>query len=417
MRGMGLLLLGAATLAGVLSCSPAEDSHSGAGLPAEAAAGEPSEAPTHAPVPGVSATRVLFGQSAGFSGSAADLARGMRLGINAAFNEVNRRGGVHGRRLELVSLDDGYEPDAAIANTRRFIDEAPVFALIGVVGTSPSRSSLPVAAAANLPYLAPYSGAAFLYDPAWRNVLNLRASYDQEAEEIVARLTEDLQAERIAVMYQDDSAGRVSYTGIRRALARRGLEPVSTGLYPRNTTAVKSALFDVLRRDPEAVIFLGVAPQVAESIRWARQLGLDAILVSLSVVGDGLPTTLGPAASGVYVAQVVPVPTDDSVPVTGAYRRALANYDAEARPSFVSLEGYLAGRLAIAGVERCGRAVTRVCFLDGLQSEPVDLDGFELQYGDGDNAGSESVFLTRIGSDGAHHPVAMLQGRAPPYRR
>ena len=415
MRRVGLLV-GAAMLLGVLSCNRAEDSPSGAEPPIIATDAARSEAPATAPVPGVSSTRVLFGQSAGFSGSVAELARGMQLGIAAAFHEANARGGVHGRRLELVSRDDGYEPDAAIANTRHFIENEPVFALIGAVGTSPSRAVAPVAAAANLPYIAPLTGAAFLRDAAWSKVLNVRASYDQEAEEIVTGLTEDLQVDRIAVLYQDDSYGRAGYNGVRRALARRALEPVSSGLYRRNTSAVKSAMFDIGRGDPEAVIIFGAPPQVAESISWAKELGLNAILFSLSPVGDGLRRALGRAAAGVYVTQVVPIPTDDSLPVTSAFRRALRAYDAEATPGFVSLEGYLAGRLAITGLERCGRTLTRSCFLDSLRSEPIDLDGFELRYRDSDNVGSESVFLTRIGSDGEYHLVSTLRGGVPQPR-
>ena len=415
MRTVGLLV-GAAMLLGVLSCKRAEDSPGDAEPPVTDGDAIRSETPAAAPVPGVSSTRILFGQSAGFSGSVAGLARGMQSGIAAAFEEVNVRGGVHGRRLELVSRDDGYEPEAAIANTRHFVENEPVFALIGGVGTSTTRSVTPVAAAANLPYVAPQTGAAFLRDAAWSNVFNVRASYDQEAEEIVTRLTEDLQIERIAVLYQDDSYGRAGYDGVRRALARRGLEPVSSGLYRRNTLAVKSAMFEIGRGEPQAVMIFGTPPQIAESISWAQQLGLDALLFSLSPVGDGLQSALGPAAAGVYVTQVVPIPAGDSLPVTGAFRRALAAYDAEATPGFVSLEGYLAGRLAITGLERCGRTLTRGCFLDGLRSGPIDLDGFELSYEQGDNVGSESVFLTRIGSDGEYRLVSTLPGVVQPPR-
>ena len=163
--------------------------------------------------PGVSAERILFGQSAAFSGPAQELGRNMRLGIEAAFAEVNRAGGVQGRRLDLVYLDDAYEPEAAIANTTSLIEEQEVFALIGAVGTPTSRAAVPVAAVEGVPYIAPFTGAALLRDATWGNVINLRASYHQETEEMVARLTEDLGIQRIAVVYQDDSFGRDGYLG------------------------------------------------------------------------------------------------------------------------------------------------------------------------------------------------------------
>ena len=276
----------------------------------------------HAEETGVSDRRILFGQSAAFSGPAGQLGTDMRRGIEAAFQEANQRGGVHGRRLELVSLDDAYEPEAAIANTLYLIKEAEVFALIGAVGTPTSRSATPVAADASVPYIAPFTGAAFLREAKWNNVINLRASYNQETEEMVARLTGDLGLKHIAVMYQDDSFGRAGYRGARRALERRGMEAVSVGLYPRNTTAVKTALLDLRRGNPEAVILIGAYEPVATLIAWARHTGMNSAFITISFVGsNALARQLGGAGAGVFVTQVVPFPTDDTFPVAAAYRR------------------------------------------------------------------------------------------------
>ena len=408
-------LAGAALLVGLLSCNQAEEpsaTETPAGRTEQVSAAAPAE-PASEPVPGVSPTHVLFGQSAAFTGPARELGRNMRLGIEAAFHEVNSGGGVHGRRLELVSRDDAYEPEAAIANTFHLIHEHRVFALIGAVGTPTSRSATPVAAEAGVPYIAPFTGAEFLRDPKWGNILNLRASYYQETEEMVARLTGDLGVTRIAVLYQDDSFGRAGYRGVRLALDRRAMEPVSIGLYPRNTTAVKTALLDLQRGDPEAVIMIGAYQPVAALITWARHVGMDPTFLTVSFVGsNALAEELGSAGEGVYVTQVVPFPTDDSLPVVGAYLRALAAYDPEAVPGFVSFEGYLAGRLAVAGVAGCGAEVARECFLGSLRGRDViDIDGFELRYGDDDNQGSDAVFLTRIGPDGRYRPAATLHGR------
>ena len=365
--------------------------------------------------PGVSAQRVLFGQSAAFSGPAQELGKNMRLGILAAFQEANRRGGVHGRQLELVYRDDAYEPEAAIKNTQELIKQEGVFALIGAVGTPTSRSATPVAAESGVPYVAPFTGAAFLRDPAWDNIINLRASYYQETEEMVARLTEDLGIERIAVMYQDDSYGRAGYRGVRGALDRRSMDLAAIGVYPRNTTAVKAALLDLRQGNPEAVIIIGAYKPVAALIAWARHTGLTPVFLTVSFVGsNALAQELGPAGAGVLVTQVVPFPTDGSLPIVAAYHRALAAYEADAVPGFVSLEGYLAGRLAIASLERCGREVSRTCFLESLQrTDIVDIDGFELRYGTEDNQGSDAVFLTVIGPDGQYRPIETLRDMAP----
>ena len=374
----------------------------------------PSEAMEATPLPdtvGITSTEVLFGQSAAFSGPARELGINMRLGIEAAFAEVNRSGGVYGRLLSLLSLDDTYEPEAAATNTQNLIREG-VFALIGEVGTPTSRSATPVAAESGVPFVAPFTGAAFLRDGEWDNIVNLRASYNQETEEMVERLTTDLGLERIAVLYQDDSFGRAGYNGALAALERRAMEPVAVGLYPRNTTAVKTALLDLSLGRPEAVIMVGAYDPIGEFILWARKTKLvEGEFITISFVGsNALAEKLGPEGAGVYVTQVVPFPNDESVPVVISYLQALQEFDSNAEPGFVSFEGYLAGRLAIAGLKRCGEEPSRACFLDSLlQGDDFEIDGFPLAFADGDNQGSDTVFLTVIGSDGKYHPIETLR--------
>ena len=363
---------------------------------------------------GVSDERILFGQSAAFSGPAQELGKNMQLGILAAFDEVNQQGGVHGRVLELQSLDDAYEPEDAIVMTRHLIEQEQVFALIGAVGTPTSRSATPIARDSGVPYIAPFTGAAFLRDIEWDNIINLRASYAQETEEMVARLTDDLGITRVGVMYQNDSFGRAGFRGAVAALARREMEPVSIGIYPRNTTAVKTALLDLRLGDPEAVIMIGAYEPVARLISWARRTDLDPVFMTVSFVGsNALAQELGPDGAGVLVTQVVPFPEDDSLPVVNAYLEALAAHDPAAEPGFVSLEGYLAGRMVISALQHCGADVVRSCLLDQLIDRgSFDIDGFDLQFGAGDNQGSDEVFLTVIGSDGEYHPVATLHETA-----
>ncbi len=366
--------------------------------------------PVDTGTPGVTDDQVLFGQSAAFSGPAEELGTNMRLGIRAAFHEANRAGGVHGRSLELISLDDSYEPEKAVTNTLQLIEDERVFMLMGAVGTPTSRSATPVSVSAGVPYLAPFTGAEFLRTLGPENVINVRASYNQETEEMVERLTEDLGITRIAVMYQDDSFGRAGYQGAVEALRRRNMSPVGIGLYTRNTTAVKTALLDIERSLPQAVIMVGAYEPVATFIRWARHIGMDVQFINISFVGsNALARELGSDGAGVFVTQVVPFPNDLSQPVVRAYRSALSSYDSSALPGFVSLEGYLAGRLAIAGLEGCGRDLTRQCFLDSLTvPDMIDLDGFQLGYGEDDNQGSDTVFLTVLGPDGAYYPIQAL---------
>lgn len=351
-----------------------------------------------AQTPGVTADRILFGQSAALGGPTADLGNEMRRGILAAFEEVNRGGGVKGRRLELRSYDDRYEPELAIANTRRLIKDDGVFALIGEVGTTTSAASEPIARAAGVPFIAPFTGAEFLRDPALSHVVNVRASYFEETEAMVERLTTDLGVTRIGVLYQDDSYGRSGLAGVRRALDRRGLELVGTGTYMRNTSAVKTAVLGLNQRNPDAIIIIGAYMPSAVFTQWARKLGVKARILNISFVGsDALASALGEAGDGVYITQVVPFPEGGSLPLLSEYRKALVANDAAAKPSFVSLEGYIAGRLTAEVLARTGDLPSRESFLNALTTTgKFDIGGFVLSYGPGDNRGSEQVFLTVI---------------------
>ena len=365
-------------------------------------------------IPGVTDDRVLFGQSAAFSGPAQALGRGMQLGIRAAFEERNRMGGVNGRMLELLSLDDTYEPEAAIANTRRLIDEDQVFALVGAVGTPTSNAAEPIASAAGVPYIGPFTGAEFLRSRSRPMVINVRASYFQETEEMVERLSSDLGVTRIGILYQDDSYGLAGFKGLSRALKRRKLELAGVGTYPRNTTAVKTALLDLSHSRPEAVVIIGAYRPVAAFIRWARLLGFDPVFINISFVGsNALANELGEAGNGVLVTQVVPFPGDDSIPIVSDYQNALAAYAPESEPGFVSLEGYIVGRFVVEALDRAGPDLTRNGFINAVTLTGVhDLGGFELEFGPIDNQGSDRVFLTEIGPDGHYHPIERLAARA-----
>ena len=395
------------------SRTPAEGSFFARGAPSRTPAegsffarGTPSRTPAEGSPP-----EYRFGQSAALSGPASALGAGMRLGLVAAFEEVNRAGGVHGRRLALSTLDDAYEPEAALANTRELIEKQGVFALVGAIGTPTSLAAQPVASEAGVPYIAPFTGAEFLRDagePA--NVVNVRASYFQETAEIVVRLTSDLGIARIGIIYQDDSYGRAGLEGVRRALHARSLTLAAEVDYPRNTESVKIPLLDLRRFDPEAVIVIGAYKPAATLIRWARKLNFNPVFVNISFVGaSALAEELGPAGRGVYITQVVPFPGDRSVPVVAGYQAALAAVAPASEPGFVSLEGYLAGRLVAEGLRRAGAEATPASFLETLRQTPhIDLGGFQLGYGPGDNQGSDRVWLTVIDRNGQVRPAPAM---------
>ena len=358
---------------------------------------------------GVSAEKILFGQAAALDGPAAALGQGMREGLLAAFAEANKAGGIKGRQIELISRDDGYDPNKSIQVAKQLIDQDKVFALVGSVGTPTSAAVQPIASEAGVPFIGAFTGAEFLRTPYKANVVNFRASYFQETETMVEHLTKDLGVSRIAIFYQDDAFGQAGLTGVKRALDRRKLALVAEGAYERNTTAVKRALLLIRKGRPEAVIMVGAYKPCAEFIKVAHQIKLDAVFVNISFVGsEALAKELGRDGAGVVVTQVVPFPTDTSIGVVAHYQAALKAVKADASPGFVSLEGYMVGRLVVLALEKIpGNTITRANMLEAM-SHNFDLGGITLTYGPNDNQGSDHVFLTVIQSDGRFRPIDRL---------
>ena len=359
---------------------------------------------------GVSSDRILFGQAAALDGPSSALGQGMRQGILAAFAEINAKGGVHGRRLDLISRDDGYDPDRSVAQTVKLIEEDRVFALIGAVGTPTTAATVPIAKARNVPFIGPFTGAAFLRAPGLDNVVNIRASYAAEAETWIKHLTEYLHIRSIAIFYQDDSFGRDGLAGVKLALEKRGMELTAEGTFERNTRAVGSALRTLKRAEPEAVVMVGTYGPCAEFIKLAHKTGFNPIFVNISFVGaNALAKELGPEGNGVIVSQVVPFPWDRSVRVVADYQAAEKALDPKMKPEFVSLEGYLAGRLVASALEETGPNPTRTEMLRVINDVGrFDISGTIMTFGSKMHDAASKVFLTVIQRDGTFKAVEKL---------
>jgi len=359
---------------------------------------------------GVTKDRVVFGQVAALEGPAQALGQGMREGLLAAFAEANRAGGISGRTLELKSTDDSYEPQKMIEAMKKMIGEDKVFAIVGTVGTPTANAGQPIATEAKVPFIGPFTGAEFLRNPYKRYVVNIRTSYFQETEAWIEHLTTDLGITKIAILYQDDTFGLAGLQGVKIAMAKRNMSLVASGTFRRNTTAVKSALLEIMKANPEAVVTVGPYKPIAEFIKLARQAKMDAVFLAISFVGsDALAEEMGDKGAGVIVSQVVPFPGDKSIPVVASYQAALAALAPEAKPGFVSLEGYLVGRLVIEALKRITGEPTREALLDVIvYMGAFDLGGIELTYSPAKNQGMDQVFFTILQADGSFKPVTRL---------
>lgn len=352
---------------------------------------------------GVTATQIRFAQVAPFENGPIATATSMQTGIRAAFDEVNKQGGIQGRMLTLDSFDDSYEPGKTLVQVRKLIEQNAHIGLIGLYGTATGAASQPLATAADWPYISPVTGADFLRDPDLKNVFNVRQTYANEMVAGTRYLIDTLGFTKIAVMYQDDGYGRAGRSGVLRALEDSGLAPVAEAKYVRNTTAVKVGTLNIRNSGAEAVLFIGVSAAAQTFIETAYELNYHPKFVNISLVGSqAFADNLGEAAKGVIVTQVVPFPTDPSVPIVADYQAAMKAMDPNVEFDFISLEGYIAGRIAIRGLRRAGPDLSRAAYLSALQNlGSFDLNGVPVSYGPGDNQGLTEVFVTEMDGAGA----------------
>ena len=354
--------------------------------------------------------KILLGMSTALTGPAEDLGRDMRLGVEAAFSEVNRRGGIHGQQLQLIALDDGYEPDRAVPNMRTLIDQHKVVAIIGNVGTPTAVASIPIAIESETPFYGAFTGAGVLRkNPPDRYVINFRASYAEETAAMVDGLIQHagLKPDEIAFFTQRDAYGDAGFSGGVQALHRHGLTndlDIAHGRYERNTVAVEKALANLIEHEPspKAVIMVGAYAPCAAFIRLAREYKLEAIFLNVSFVGPtSLARSLGTAGEGVIVTQVVPHFESD-LPIVRDYRAALHACDSNAVPSFGSLEGYVATRIFCRAISGIGGTLTRRSVLESLEG----LGTFDIGLG-------APLHLTSVDHQACHRvwPTVLRNGR------
>ncbi|MFO1295270.1 MAG: ABC transporter substrate-binding protein [Rubrivivax sp.] len=340
----------------------------------------------------------MLGQSAALSGAAAQLGLQFQAGARLYFARLNSRGGVLGRAIELKSLDDGYEPERCAANTRQLIEEGGIAALFGYIGTPTSLAALPLATAARLPFIAPFSGAPALREPFNRYAFHVRASYFDETARIVDQLT-SVGMRNIAVFHQNDSYGQAGLAGVVRALAARKSQPVVAATVERNSVDVAAAVKTIVAARPEAVVQVSAYKSCAAFVREARKAGFVGQFYNVSFVGTAaLAAELGADARGVVVSQVMPYPFAATTPIAGEFLAAAAGSNVDV--NYSSIEGFVAAKTIVEGLRRSGGlgGETLVAALEGLRD--FNLGGFFVDFSPTKHTGSNFVELTILGADG-----------------
>ena len=343
--------------------------------------------------------KIILGQSAPFTGPAAQLGIQFHQGAKLYFDALNAQGGVNRRTVEIRNLDDGYEPERCVENTRKLIAD-DVFALFGYVGTPTSVAALPLANKERIPFIAPFTGAMALRTPLHKNVFHLRGSYNDETALIVKQLT-SLGLKKIAVFYQNDAYGKAGLDGVNLALDAQQLKPVALATVERNTVEVAAAVKTITAAGPDAVVQIGAYKACAAFIRAARKAGYGGTFYNVSFVGtQALADELGKDGAGIVVSQVMPSPYNPARPIAREFVEAVkAAKDVQA--NFSSMEGYLAAKVFAEGLKRAGSKPTReslIAGLEGLGSQ--SFGGFAVSFSGTDHVASHFVELSMLTGDG-----------------
>jgi ABC-type branched-subunit amino acid transport system substrate-binding protein len=352
--------------------------------------------------PGVTPSSIVLGQSAALTGSSNQIGLEMRDGALAYFDYINSKGGVGGRKIVLETLDDGFKGDLAEKNTRKFIENDGVFALFGYTGTPAALAALPLAENAEVPLFAPLTGAESLHNPKNRQVFSVRSGYALELDKIVENL-EGMGMTKIAVLYPNDALGKAGLAAAEHALAKHHRTVAGTATVERSSTDVGAAVAKMRALEPQAVIIISAYNSSAAFIRAMRK---DAVSLpyfwNISSVGSQtLASTLGAEARGVMISQVMPSPWNTKLPLVKEYTHLYVDKPGH-HPGFVSLEGFIAAKAMVEGLQRAGADPTRRSFVKALESmHNVDLGGYVLKFGPNEHEASDFVDLTVIRNDGS----------------
>lgn len=349
---------------------------------------------------GVTDKEILIGQFAAITGPAAQLGLRLQQGMQAYFQSVNAQGGVNGRQIKLVTRDDAYEPEKAVAAVKALITEDKVFALSGSVGTPTGVAALPILTEAQVPIVGMFTGAQALREPFNRQVFHVRASYFDETERIVQHLT-TLGIKKIAVFYQNDGYGKAGLEGVERALKKRQMKPVALATVERNTVDVAAASEALLKAEPEAIVQISAYKSCAALIKLARSKGYGGQFFNVSFVGSrALSDELGDAGQGVAISQVVPFPFAQGIPVVREYQQRMTEAGHK-EFDFTSMEGFLTAKVLVEGLRRAGKSPTREGLITSLESmKDFNMGGFTINYSSKDHQGSSFTDLSIIAKGG-----------------
>lgn len=353
---------------------------------------------------GVTDDSILIGMTAPFSGPSGPYGLDMKGVIAAYFKQINDAGGINGRKLQLVAMDDGYETDRAVSNTKTLINDKKVFAMLASYGSSTTTAAMNDAfGPAKVPLIGTISGAGSLRQaldgsPNNRYMFNVRASYANETEAIVNQLHQ-FGIKKIGVFYQNDGFGKSGLEGVIAAMKKHNMEPSVVATIERNSIDVSAAVQIMSKVEPQAVVMVTLYKATAEFVRQMKKAGKHPQFTTLSPVGaDLLIKDLGNDARGIGICQVMPYPWDDTIQMVREYHKLIGGKD---KVSYYGIEAYAMAKVMVDGIRKSGANLTREKLISTLENmHNHDIGGYRVSYSGDQRLGSRYVDLTVIGTGG-----------------
>lgn len=347
---------------------------------------------------GVTDSGILLGQTIGVTGQIAGPVKEMMAGATAYFAYVNKNGGVHGRKIEVKTLDDKFDPALALSNADALIKKEHVFALFQSRGTPHTQAILPLLAEHKIPLIAPSTGAVTFHTPVNHYVFNVRAKYQDEVKKAVEQFA-TIGLKDIVLVHVDDSFGKDGLEGFQSAMQQFKLKPVSIISYDRAKPDIKAVAASVVQSAGKALILVTSGTTTAELINAIRDAGSTIQIMAVSNnSSQSFIDSLGKHATGIMVSQIVPAPHLLSSQLGQEFRQVTKEH--HVMESYAAMEGFVSAKVMVEGLRRAGKNPTREGLIRALESiKRLDLGGLTLTYSEKDHTGSEFVELTMIGRD------------------
>jgi len=348
---------------------------------------------------GVTSTTVTIGQSAGLTGNLAERVKPAVAAANLYFEEVNRKGGINGRRIRLLSIDDGGDVARSVENTKRLIETEGVFALLLQTGAGPAAASMPVAIGSRVPFIAPLTGTTSLR-AANRYVFHVKASFADEWQQIVAHM-KGLNLSNVAIVYFDNDAGREGLKLAQESLAKIDLKPSLVVGFGGKAGTLKEAVDKLVQANPNAIMLASVQQPAGEFVSAMAATGKRPFIYTSSIsIGEAIYKAAGDKAHGVIISQTVPYPNDISLALVREYQDLIKRAGVPSG-GYPAIEGLISAKVLVEGLRRAGPKLTRESFIDALEGiKNFDVGGYVVKFSPADHVGSRYVDLTMVARGG-----------------